>query len=141
MVTLNPAIQRTLPRLRAEALARMTSACTIRRKTGAFTVVDGQKVPTWTAVYTSLPCRIGGANTGSSGFRSVAADIGGGASVPVRVASLPHDTDDLKDGDLLEVTSGDTSGLVFRLLEVDPQDQATARRVPVVGAPRPTEWA
>jgi hypothetical protein len=126
--------------LRPAAASRMTSTCTVRRKTGASTIVNGQKVPTWTAVHTDLPCRIGGANTGSAGFRTLSADIGGGVSVPARVASLPHDTTDLRDGDLLEVTSGETEGLVFRLLEVDAQDQATALRVPVVGAARPMEW-
>jgi hypothetical protein len=54
--------------------------------------------------------------------------------------SVPADTSGLLDGDLVEMTGGENAGLVLRVLEVAFQDQATARRLPVVEVQRPEEW-
>lgn len=129
-----------LVRGRRAASARMTSTCNVRRKTGATALVGGFKVATWETVHSAIACRVAGANSGSSQSRTVstgAADV----AVPVRVVSFAYDTTDLRDGDLIELTAGDTDNLVLRIVEADPQDQATARRVLAVGTTRPAEWA
>lgn len=137
---LQDAIDSTLPRLRAEAEARMTSRCTIRRKGGPPVIVDGFKVPAWTVVHTDLPIRVGGTTRGASSARRD--DLGSGeVEVAVRTAHFPASTADLADSDYVEITSGENAGLVVRIVEATWQDQATARRVPVVSAVRPKEWA
>lgn len=117
----------------------MTSRCTVRRKAGGKTVVDGfEEDFTWTTVYTDLPVRV---SSGRGAPASRQQSSGGiNVEVPIRTASFPYDTDDLSDGDLVEVTDGDTEGLVFRIVDADPQDQATARRVQIIGTDRPGEW-
>ena len=118
----------------------MTSRCTVRRKTGGTTVEDGFTVPEWADVYTDLPLRLGGSPQGSSGYRSVtpgSADL----QVPLRVAHFPASTTDLADDDLVLITEGENAGLVLRVIEADWQDQATARRVPVIGTEPPEEWS
>lgn len=123
---------------RAAALARMASRGKTRRRTDFTTNGEGVKVAVWTVIHTDIPVRIGGtANAASSRVEQVA---GLDVSQSRRVANLPHTTTDLVDGDYLEITSGELLGAVFRLGEVDWQDQATARRVPVVAVPRPIEW-
>ena len=136
---LQAAIDTELPKLRRQAESRMTSRCTIRRKGGPAVVVDGFKVPAWTTVHTDLPVRIGGASRGASSARR---DDSAGAEVevPVRTAHFPATTTGLADGDYIEVTSGESPGLVLRIVEATWKDQATARRVPVVGVVRPKEW-
>jgi hypothetical protein len=118
----------------------MTSRCTIRRRTGEKTTdASGWEVSVWATPHTDLPLRIGGADAGASGFQTQRA---GEVDVQVanRTASFPASTSDLRDGDLIEVTSGETVGAVLRIVEASWQDQATARRVPVVEAQRPGEW-
>jgi hypothetical protein len=123
----------------AAALVGMASRCNVRRKTGAKTVVGGFEVPAWATIHADLEVKVGGANAGSSQSRKI--DAGGvDVEVPVRVASFPAGTNDLRDGDLVEIVSGDTEGLVLRIVEADPKDWATARRVQVIGATRPGEW-
>jgi len=124
---------------RAAAAARMTSTCNVRRKTGATTLVGGFKVPVWATIHAAVNVRIGGAHSGSAQSRRLEV-AGVGVEVPVRVASFAYDLTDLRDGDLIEMLSGDTDDLMFRIVEVDPQDQATARRAQVVGTTRPEEW-
>lgn len=116
----------------------MLSRAIIRRKTGNMTTdARGLEVPEWATVYPDLPCRIAGMARSQSPSRTL--DIGGvQVQVAVRTAHLPHDTTDLRDGDLLEV-SGESAG-VYQIVEADPADQQTARRVPVVAATRPEEW-
>jgi transcription antitermination factor NusG len=134
LVTLNAAIEAELPFLRAEAEARMTSRCTVRRKTGATTVVGGMKVPVWETVHTDLPLRR--TDPGTRGVEIA------GVRYPDATGrdDFPHDTD-LEDGDHIEVTSGEWAGTVERVIKATKADQATARRVPVVEVPRPSEWA
>lgn len=118
----------------------MLSTVTVRRITGRTTQDEttGRKVPVWDDVYTGA-FRLGGADRGSSGTRAVAV---GGVEIQTatRVGHFPATADDLADGDLIEVTGGENVGTVLRIVEAAWQDQATARRVPVVSATRPAEW-
>jgi hypothetical protein len=88
----------------------MLSRATVRRKTGATTTdADGFEVPALVVAYTDRPCRIA-----AWPAQPVAVEVAErrrrrGRRSP-RVAHLPHDTD-LADGDLIEVTAGDWTGL------------------------------
>lgn len=127
---------------RAEAEARMRGTARVRRRSGR-TVQDeisGREVPVWDVIEAGVPVRIAGANRGSAPTRRLA--VGGvEVQVGVRVAHLPTSTQDLADGDLIEVYAGESAGSVWRVIEGDRQDQATAYRVPVLSAERPEEWA
>lgn len=140
-MTLQSAIEAELPFLRAEAEARMTSRVTVMRSTGGTTTgSDGFQVPEWATVATDLPFRLGGSPQGSSGYRTLT--VGSAeVQVPVRIGHFPASTTGLADNDLILVTAGENAGIVLRIVEADWQDQATARRVPVVGTERPEEWA
>lgn len=132
-------INGALARGRRAALARMTSRAIVRHPTGN-TVVgpDGFTVPEWVVVYDG-PFRLAGADRGGSGSRT--STVGGvEVTLATRVASFPHGTTGLSDGDLIEVTAGECVGLVLRILETTGQDQATALRLPVVETQRPQEW-
>jgi len=116
----------------------MNSTATVRRISSRTIQNEetGEEVPVWDDVYVGR-FRLGGA--GGAGTRAV--DVGGvEAQVAVRVAHFPADAD-LADGDLIDVTTGDGAGLVLRIVEAAWQDQATARRVPVVSTGRPSEWS
>jgi hypothetical protein len=119
----------------------MESTVAVMRKTGGKTTgADGFEVDEWATVYAAADFRLGGANQGSTGSRTL--NVGGvDVQVGVRVGNFAYDTTDLADGDLIEVTAGENDGLVLRIVEADWQDQATARRVPVVATERPGEWA
>lgn len=128
-----------LARGRAAAEARMTSRCTIRRKTAATTTgPNGFQVPVWDTIHTALPLRLA-ADTDAGQSRRIET-AGVEFQVAMRVAHLPATTSDLRDNDLIDVTSGENAGMVLRLIEAGWQDQATARRVPVVATQRPEEW-
>lgn len=126
---------------RRAAIARMKSTATVRRITSRTVQNEttGRKVPVWEDVYTG-PFRLGGANQGSSGQRTE--NVGGiEIQVATRVGHFPYTVDELKDSDLIEITAGENAGVVLRIIEAAWQDQATARRVPVVSVTRPAEWA
>lgn len=130
-----------LPELRAEAESRMTSRCTIRRLSdrASQNPTTGMKAAEWDDVHTDLPIRVSGVSGGAAPTRRD--DVAGNAEQRAeRIAHLPVTTSDLADDDLIEITSGDTAGLVLRVVEAAWQDQATARRVPVEQVQRPTEW-
>jgi len=114
----------------------MTSTCTIYRRDGVTTNDDGLEVPAWEVVYEGI-CRLGGI-TRSLAQHSTQSPVDLQVERGHRTLHLPHDVPELQDGDLAEV-SGETGG-VWRVVEADGQDQATARRLPVVAADRPTEW-
>lgn len=138
-MTLQAAISDELPFLRAEAEARMTSRVTVRRKTGGTTIVNGLEVPAWATVHADLPFRSGGGTSGDGGSRGVT--IGGVTfEEATAVGHVPATTVDLADNDLIEVTSGEWAGDVFRIVAAIRYDQKTARRVPIVEAQRPEEW-
>lgn len=113
----------------------MTSRATVRRKTGNMTTnPDGLEVPEWAAVYTDLPFRLK-----PKGQRQVT--IGGVEfSTATAEGDMPSTTTDLADNDLIELTAGEWSGEVIRIIEATKADQKTARRVPVESVARPTEW-
>ena len=130
----------TLEVRRRRALSRMTSRATIKRPSGATTTdANGFKVPGWATLFTALPMRLGGADRGGSGTRAATS---GGVEVQlaVRVASFPHDTTGLRDGDVVQVTAGENAGVFVRIVEAAWQDQATARRVPVIETTQPAGW-
>ena len=107
-------------------------------KTGK-TTANGLEVPTWTAVHTDLPFRLAGSSTGDGGTHTVT--VGGVEfQQATGVGHMPASIADLKDNDLIDVTSGEWAGTVLRVVEATKKDQATARRVPVVEVARPTEW-
>lgn len=127
---------------RSAAESRMTSRVTIRRKTGA-TAQDetsGEEVPIWDDVHTDLPFRSDGGSSSDGGSRTVT--IGGVTFEDATgVGHVPATTDDIEDGDLIDVTSGEWAGDVFRIVAAIRYDQKTARRLPIVEEPRPAEWA
>jgi hypothetical protein len=138
MSYIQPAIDAALPMLRAEAEARMTSRCTIRRKTGNTAEdADGFEVPEWKTAHADLPVRIA---AGTSQSRRVTT-AGVEYELAVREAHFPASTTGLQDNDLIEITVGENVGAVYRIVEAAWQDQATARRVPVVETSRPEEWS
>lgn len=123
---------------RDDAAALRVSTATVRRRNG-YTTVGGAKVPNWTDVVVGSPFRLGGANSGSAQTRTVS--IGGTeVQVAVRVGSFPVSVDDLADGDVIEVTGGENAGMFLEVVESAWQDQATARRVPVVQMQAPEGW-
>lgn len=119
----------------------MDSRVTVRRMSErtAQSETTGEEVPIWDDLYVDHPFRLGGAERGGSGTRAVTV---GGVEMQLasRVGHFPHDTYDLADGDLIEITWGENYDTVLRIVEADWQDQSTARRVPVVAADRPEEW-
>ncbi len=117
----------------------MTSRAKVRRHTGTTTGASGFDVDTYTITHPDLPFRLGGADQGGSGTRTIRV---GEAEVQlaVRVGHFPAATTGLTDGDLIEVTAGENAGAVLRIVEASWQDQSTARRVPVVEEQRPGEW-
>lgn len=130
-----------LPQLRAEAEARMTSRANIWRTTGRTIQNEetGEEVPEWEIVHADIPFRLGGSDRGSSGTRTIT--VGGvELQVAVRIAHFPAATDDIADGDHIEVVDGENTGRAYRIVEADWADQQTARRVPVVSIDRPEEW-
>jgi hypothetical protein len=136
MGTLQEALEAALPILRAEAEARMTSRCTVRRKNGtpAQNESTGLVGATWTDVHTDLPFRLV-----PKGGRSV--EVGGVEySEATARGDMPWDTTDLRDGDYIEITSGEWAETVISVVEAVKGDQRTARRVPVVEVARPVEW-
>lgn len=125
--------------MRARAESRMASTATIRRRTGTWTTVADRKVPGWQVVESAVPMRLGGADRGASGSRTVATP-GGDVETAVRVASFPHGKR-YADGDFIDITAGENAGLVLRIVDATSKDQATAYRVPVVEERRPEEWS
>lgn len=125
---------------RADAESRMTSRCVIRRDNGlAPQQSDGVQPRAWLTVHTDLPCRVSGPSRGAATSRTVSTP-GGDVEVPVRTWSVKHDTTNLEDGDLIEITAGPCAGEVLVIVDASQADQRTAYRVPVIGAHRPEEW-
>ena len=134
-------LQSVQARGRVAAEARMTSRCTIRRKTDETTTdADGYTFPVWESTYTDLPLRLVATSTSSTQSRRVET-AGVEYELAMRTAHFPASTSNLRDSDLIEVTSGENTGLVLRIVEADWADQTTARRVPVEATTRPEEWS
>lgn len=135
-----------LEELRADAESRYGAAnggsdAIVRRKDPANPViVDGLKVPGWTVTHASLAGRFAGAARGGAGTRTVT--IGQTeVQVALREWHCAAATTNLHEGDLIEITAGDNTGVVVQIVEATWQDQATARRLPVIEIKRPAEWA
>lgn len=136
-MSLQDAIRDALPGLRAAAEARMTSRCIVSRNTGktAQNPDTGRVEPVWTVVATDVPFRL----KDSGGSRRI--EVGGVHFEEADgIGSLPATFADLADDDHLDVTGGEWAGSAYRVVKAIKSDQATARRVPVVEVPRPTEW-
>ena len=112
----------------------MTSLVNIRRNTGGTSVVDGYEVPDWQTVLTDVPFRLVDGTSHPVVVGGVTFEEATGRG------DMPWDTFDLADGDLLDITEGDWTGTVVRVVKAIKGDQQTARRVPVVEVPRPEEW-
>lgn len=129
-----------LPALRAHAESRMTSRAIVKREGGPPVIVDELEVPGWTTVETDLPGRLAGSRGGTAQTRTVT--IGQTeVQLAVREWHCPADTNTLRDGDVIEVTAGENAGVFLRVVESAWQDQATARRVPVVEVQQPEGWS
>lgn len=134
------AIAAELPFLRAEAEARMTSRCTIHRKSGAMTTgPNGYELPGWLAVATEVPLRLAG--PGSAAPYKTETPSQSEVNYGARVLAFPASLADLQNDDLVEITMGESAGTVWRIIEASWQDQATARRVPAERIERPSEWS
>lgn len=124
---------------RAAAESRMTSRCTIRRKTGNKVIdADNQEVLEWVTVHTDLPLRIASTPSATRSRSQTPGEAEIERATPR--ADFPASTSDLADNDHIEVTSGESTGRVFRIIDAGQTDQSTARRVPVEETERPTEW-
>lgn len=119
----------------------MTSRVAIMRKTGDTTTdANGYEVDEWATVHADLPFRSDSGGTSDGGSRGVT--IGGVTFEDATgTGHMPATTTDLADDDLIEVTSGEWAGDVFRIVAAVRYDQKTARRVPIVEEVRPEEWA
>jgi hypothetical protein len=118
----------------------MLSTVIVRRLTGHMVQNEetGTETAEWAAVYEG-PFRLDGGSSGDGGSRTVT--IGGVTyEQATGVGHFPHDTTDLTDGDLVDVTAGEWQGAVFSIIEAVRADQKTARRVPIREAQRPVEW-
>ena len=126
MVTINDAIQSALPRLRAEALARMTSTALIESVEVAADPMSGRDVETATTIAT-LPCRVK-----SSGVQGTRANISSATVLENRqMLHFPWDTTVLRAGMRATITASTTPslvGMVYRLDSPTQGDQATAQR-------------
>lgn len=119
----------------------MTSTATIRRKMGHWVQIEetGEEEAEWAVIHTGIPFRLGGSDQGDSASRRQ--DIGGvEVQTAVRVGHLPAAISDLSDGDWIDVTAGENAGTAWSIVEVTWQDQATARRMPLLAQDRPEEW-
>lgn len=121
---------------RVLAESRMASTGTAYRRTGYTLDANRLQVPAWEVVYTGK-CRIAGGRgpTSSTPDNTAALDIARSSMV----GHFPHATE-LHDGDLIDVSAGESAGLVFRVVEADQGDQRTACRVRIIQAERPAEW-
>lgn len=117
----------------------MTSRCTIRRKTGNKVIdADNQEVDEWEVIYTDLPCRIASSPSATRSRTQSPGDAEIERATPR--LDFPASASDLADNDHVEIDSGENAGRVYRIVEADWSDQATARRCPAMAVERPTEW-
>ena len=140
-----------LPELRQHAESRMESRCTLRRVTDRMDQNEstGREYPIWQTLAVNVPLRVKGAPQSASPSR--AESVPGGdvqtarptGSVPLVIEWLddvPAADREHRDGDHIDVTAGETAGLVLNILESDRTDQTTARRFLVEAVQRPEEW-
>lgn len=136
-----------LPELRQHAESRMDSRCVLRRPTGKMAQNEGtgREYPIWQTLAVNVPLRVRAATSSRTqpvpgGDVQNARPIG---SIPLAIDWLddvPDADREHRDGDLIDVTAGETAGQVLKIGESDPTDQTTARRFPVEAVARPEEW-
>lgn len=129
-----------LPELRAHAESRMTSRATVKRPGGPPVIVDGLETDGWLTQHTELPGRLAGTRGGAAQNRTITLGQTE-VQVALREWHCPASTSGLRDGDVIEVTEGENAGVFLRVVEASWQDQATARRVPVVEIQQPEGWS
>lgn len=117
----------------------MTSRVTVKRQSGTTTSPDGYEVPAWAVVYADLPFRSAGGGVADGGSRGVS--VGGVTFEDATgVGNFPHPSEDLADGDVLEVTAGEWVGDFYRIIAAIRYDQHTARRLPIQETAKPDGW-
>lgn len=120
----------------------MTSRATIHRATAGApqNEVTGLKGSTWTAVATAVPLRLKAGSASSAG--NIRREVVGGIELSQSLAQgyMPAATTGIRDNDLIEITSGEWAGTVWRILEATKGDQLTSRRLPLIETTRPAEW-
>ena len=115
---------------RRAAQSRMTSTALVRRPGGKTTNDDGFEVDGWTDAHSALPCWI----DKGRGTRTVrVGDVE--MQLASRVLKCPHDTTDLRDGDVAEV-----AGRFYRFVETTPTDQKKQQEFEVIETDRPEGW-
>lgn len=119
----------------------MLSTVTVKREDPDNPVViDGLEVPSWTIVYTDLPFRLDAGSSSDGGSRGVS--VGGVRFEDATgVGHFPHPSPLLRDGDIVEITSGDWVGDFYTIVAAIRYDQQTSRRVPLREAKRPEGWS
>ena len=115
----------------------MTSRVTIHREDPENPTTDGRglEVAGYTTVTTDVPFRLA-ATRGNGRSRTVRRGDSE-VEVAVREGHMPTWVDDLSDRDVLEVTSGESAGRFFEVVDATPADQQTARRPEVVEIDKP----
>lgn len=129
---LSDAIAWSLPELRAEAEALMTSSCTIReRSTETTTDENGETVDVPGAVVYSGPCRIRPADSSSSSLT-----FGGGEVFTFDyLVTVPFAQAGVSEGQRVEIDSSPDASLVdaeWEIRKVARGDHITARRLACV---------
>ena len=134
-------VQSVLASGRRAALLRMTSTATFRRKTGATAQNEttGEVGDVWETTHTDLPGRLDAGHGHAGRVRAV--DVAGVQIVaPDPEWHAPWGTTNVREGDYIDVTAGDSAPVVLRVREVPVGDQQTALRLPVEVVDRPSEW-
>lgn len=130
-----------LAELRRTAESRMASRALVGRKTGTrATAPSGAIVDAYALVRPDLlPARLRGSRGGDSPSRTASA---GDADVQVGTPELhlPRWVDDVQDGDVVHIVSGERPDSWWLVVEGDLADQQTATRLPVVATTKPEGW-
>lgn len=122
--------------LRGAADDRMRSTCIVWRREDVTTDVSGREVDAWVVVLESR-CRLGGIRQGPHQHRNDSVP-GGVVLAGVRSLFLPaRFVGVAADGDVVEVTSGDSAGWFGRLSDTSPADQVNELRFQVDECSRP----
>lgn len=128
MSTLQSAILAALPQLRAEAEARMVSACVIERVTGLVTAADGTVSESVTLVW-SGGCRVRGRGEWVSEQGEGATNAVHSTEVHIPVSALG-----VMSGDRITITDSPEPrqvGNVYRIVRLHDGSQTTAQRLGV----------
>lgn len=131
-----------LARGRAAAQARMLSRVSVMRKTEmlAQDINTGREDAAWATVYSDLPFRLDRSGSGQAGGARTRNIADSRVENTISLGRVPHDTDDLVDGDLLVITAGESAGTVWRISDASRGDQQTDRRFEIEQTKRPSEW-